>query len=123
MCDLRRRCLKVSFYLLGDNFANMLRNRLHNLVRNVGVARRLQPPRFVCSKIHVPQQGACAPALHRDYAGVDVRPTELFYFLNDVAVVYAVERSQTGKETISPPAPYGVPVATHQAVLVGDKSG
>jgi hypothetical protein len=34
---LRLRSIEVGFDLLGDNLANMLRNRLHNLVRNVGV--------------------------------------------------------------------------------------
>jgi hypothetical protein len=34
---LRLRSVEVGFDLLGDNLANMLRNSLHNLVRNVGV--------------------------------------------------------------------------------------
>jgi hypothetical protein len=36
--NLRLHRVEVRFDLLGDNLANMLRNSLHNLVRNVGVA-------------------------------------------------------------------------------------
>jgi hypothetical protein len=36
--DLRFSRVEVRLDLLGDNLANMLRNSLHNLVRNVGVA-------------------------------------------------------------------------------------
>jgi hypothetical protein len=44
MGNIRARGSEVRLYLLGDGFADMLCDGLHNFVGHVGVARWLKPP-------------------------------------------------------------------------------
>jgi hypothetical protein len=119
--DLRFRSVEVRFNLLSDDLANMLSDGLHNLVGNVGVARRFKPPRFVRSEIHVAQKRRGASTLHRNDASIDVRPAKSLDLLDDVLVVYAVERPERSEEPISPTASHGVAMAAHKRILVGDE--